>query len=113
MISRKVWPVFLPVFVKTVETHSFVRTVRRNVSRINPRFFFSIEIERKYSVFDARDCRRINFFFNNSFVPRCAPTVWDHEQGSQAAFFAACDHPPEVAEEMDTLTGETGQRRFA
>lgn len=64
-----------------------------------------------------RDRPRINFFFNNSFVPRCAPTVWDHEQDSQAAFFAAGDHPPEVAEEMDTLTGEKegekGQRRFA
>lgn len=64
-----------------------------------------------------QDRRNINFFFDNSFVPRCTLTVWDHEQESQAAFFAACDHPPEVADEMDTLTGEKerekGQRRFA
>lgn len=33
-------------------------------------------------------------------MPRCAPTIWDHEQDSQAAFFAACDHPPEVAEKV-------------
>lgn len=37
-------------------------------------------------------------------MPRCAPTVWDHEQDFQTTFFAACDHPPEVAEEVDAST---------
>jgi len=37
-------------------------------------------------------------------VPRCAPTVWNHEQDPQTTFFAACDHPPEVAGEMDAST---------
>jgi len=36
-------------------------------------------------------------------VPRCASAVWDRKQDSQAAFFAACDHPPEVAGEVDAL----------
>lgn len=68
------------------------------------RDFPSIEIERKHG-YDEIGEELISFSIT-SFVPRCAPTVWDHEQDSQTTFFAACDHPPEVAEEVDASKSE-------
>lgn len=44
-------------------------------------------------------------------MPRCAPTVWDHEQDSQTTFFAAYDHPPEVAREVDASMKERERKR--